>query len=385
MVRKLSRTASFSILGIEMDFKRKAWTIPDRVFDILDHFDVEVEVEVIRAIRFYSQWWDNHRCDDDFYVEFSSDQAKAVFYSVYNELKELNSQYFERCSAMSDNAMVGVVKRKAKEVKRKKQNRYYENHREAINSRRREKYADERGKTKRYDEKEEKVKRKRSYERLQSQADHRLQENSAIADRIIGLNNFPSLHSEKLLGNGDCKGKGGSYPQKPMHKAPIGSLSGNKAGQTGCASPVCSKAVNGNRIAGSKEEGSKAVSSKDKGINDRHCGCFESNKAVINSAIGQSATLRNAANSPPFAMLSAPHKAKEGEVLITRDFCIDLSDDVFKPCKRMDRFLKTGVEDWLIQNKLGCSVEKLWVRKLIQKFAINQGKLSTMLGVEEGD
>lgn len=367
------------------NYFRKAWTIPDRVFDVLEHFTPEVGFEVLSAVRAYSHYWDLIRSDEGFDFDFSSDLCRAVFLSVYNELKDLNFQYFLRCSAMADNAMVGQVKRKQKEVKRKKQNRYYENHRDAINSRRRSKYAKVSGKTKRSDENTEEVKQKGSDERVQSVADKDVARNSAIAHKIIGLNNNPSLRSELLLGNGDCKGEGSSCPQShhepPQPQFSTDSLSSNKAGQTVGTAPVCSKAVGSNGIAGSKGiKGSMAVGNKEQGSRHGAFGCI--GKAVTYSADDVCADA-GADNSHTIDVLSAPHMVREGEVLITRDFKIDFRDEIFGPYYRADRFLRQGVEDWLKDNKLGCSVEKRWIARLIYNFAKRQGKVGVLMGVED--
>lgn len=82
----------------------------------------------------------------------------------------------------------------------------------------------------------------------------------------------------------------------------------------------------------------------------------------------------------PGTLPSAPHEPSETEVFISSDFKLDCADEFFYPYRRMDKFLKRGVENWLINHKLGCSVEKRWVCQLIYKFAQRQGKISLLLG-----
>lgn len=351
---------------------RKAWTIPDRVFDILARFEPEVELDVIHAIRSYSKFWDEWGNDEGFSYDFSSDFACAVFYAVFDELKAYNQQYFERCQVLSENARVGVVKRKQKEVKRKKQSRYYENHREAINSKRRAQYA---GKTKNAEGNTKnavEVKRKGSDESTQNKSEQALQRKSAIAHRIIGLNKLTSLHSESLLGKRECEGEGGSCPHEAVGNSnQTGSLSCSKAVATGCAAPVASKAVRGSKDKGSRAGSNEATGSPVAG----------SGKAV--NELGR----WSERGSPPEAnsrnLLSAPHPVRDGEVLITKDWRIDLADSVFYEYRRMDPFLKRGVEEWLKQNKLGCSVEKRWICRQIVNFAKRQRKLETLMGVDD--
>ena len=50
---------------------------------------------------------------------------------------------------------------------------------------------------------------------------------------------------------------------------------------------------------------------------------------------------------------SAPHKPAAHEVLITKGFKIDLTDEFFYPYRRADGFLLRGVENWLAANKRG--------------------------------
>ena len=368
---------------------RKAFTIPDRVFDILVRFEPEVELDVIHAIRAYSKYWDEFETDEGFDYDFSSDIATGVFYSIYDELQSYNQQYFERCQINSENAMAGVVRRKQKVVRRKQKKLSYEKHREAINSKRREKYNAKNRKTELSDEKakiRQKKAEKMSDESTQSQSRQDVAENSAMADRIIGLNKLPSLHSESLLGKGKCEGKNPSYPQRAVDKPPennrTSGLSCSKAVPPGCASPGGdSKSSNGNEgIAGNKgNKGSEAIGTAG---NSGSCGF---GKAVKGSAEGLSAQSAPVPSNRPRELLSAPHVPREGEVRITSDWVIDLEDEYFYAYRRMDPFLKRGVEDWIKENKMGCSIEKRWIGRQICNFAKRQGKLKTLMGVDDDE
>lgn len=355
---------------------RKAWTIPDRVFDILARFEPEVELDVIHAIRAYSKFWDEFGSDEGFSYDFSSDVSMTIFYAIYDDLQTYNQQYFEKCLAMVENANAGVAKRKTKTVIRKRQARYYENHREAINSKRRAKYARNTKTDERNTKMSESVKRKASDESTQNKSEQGLQRKSAIAHRIIGLNKLTSLHSESLLGKRECEGEGGSCAHEGVESNPADSLPCSEAVAPGCASPVASKAVRGSMDRGSMDSGSK-----DSGSRATGSAAASSDKAV--NELGR----RSRAAEPPGAdsqvLLSAPHPVREGEVLITRNFKIDLADEIFYDYRRMDPFLKKGVEEWLVGNKLGCSVEKRWIGRLIINFAKRQGKLATLMGADD--
>lgn len=361
---------------------RRAWAIPDRVFDILVRFGPEVELDVIHAIRAYSKYWDEFETDEGFDYDFSYDAAMGIFYSVFDELKAYNQQYFERCQSNSENAVAGVKKRHTKSVTRKRQSRYYEKHREAINSKRRSDYA---GKTKikkaSYENKKSVI-RKALDESSQSELRQGVSKKSAIAHiGINGLNKHSSLHSESLLGKEGCRERGGSYPQLVVDKPPQPPPNNNRTSGLSCSKavpPWCASPGGGSK----GNNGSEAIGIAGNIGNRGSCGF---GKAVNDSAKGMSAQSALVPNKRPRELLSAPHVPREGEVKITNDWVIDTDDEYFYPYRRMDPFLKRGVEDWLKNNKLGCSVEKRWICRLIGNFAKRQGKLKTLMGVDDDE
>ena len=121
--------------------RRKSFAIPDRVFDILENQPMELEVEVLRTIRAYSHYWDDFGTDDGFDFDEMSLEAQRIFFRIYDELKETNEKYFAKCCILTENANASVKAKKKKSVRRKISKEYYENHRKAINSKRREEYA----------------------------------------------------------------------------------------------------------------------------------------------------------------------------------------------------------------------------------------------------
>lgn len=378
-------------------FSRKGWICIDRMYDIIDAegLSIEVEVELGRAMRAYSHYWDKFQTDEGFDFDMMSLPAQRVFFRLYDDLKEANSKYYEKCRVLSENAQAGVVRRKEKAVRRKNAKKYYENNREAINSKRRSQYAKKSSDIKKSQTKGKNEAKKMSDESTQALECVSVAENSANAHRIIGLNNNPSLRSELLLE----RGFGGkpSYPQADVGKVqpnnnPISGLSCSKAGQTECVSSVCSKAVSGNRIAGScgskgneDSKGSKAIGSKL--LPQRQevpVSCLAvSDGYSPSSSAGSLCDVGTAAKKWSERLLSAPHAPRDGEILVTRDFVIDFSDPVFAGLSKADKWLRRGVEDWVIKNKLGCSVEKRWLRELFWNFAKRQGKLNILMGVEE--
>lgn len=361
--------------------RRKSFAIPDRVFDILENQPMELEVEVLRTIRAYSHYWDDFGTDDGFDFDEMSLEAQRIFFRIYDELKETNEKYFAKCCILTENANASVKAKKKKSVRRKISKEYYENHRKAINSKRREEYA----KNKKCQTKAKNATKKVSDESIQTQGGSELAEISANADRIIGLNNIPSLCSEILLDRG-CGGKT-SFPQSTtatdQDSNQTSGLSCSKAVQTASSVAVCGS----NDVRAVK--GSKAV--KGNGAVDVPQGnnvLAESTAVSCGARAPQSSArwLCAEAEEPMQAtkcLLSAPHMPREDEILVTKKFKIDFNDPIFKPYFRADKFLKRGVEDWIVNNKLGCSIEKKWIARQIYAFAHRQGKLKVLMGVED--
>ena len=190
--------------------------------------------------------------------------------------------------------------------------------------------------------------------------------------------------------NRGCGGKT-SYPQNTTAEDDSSNqtsgLSCSKAVQTASSVAVC----------GSKADGTKAIKGS-KAVNG--------NVAVGvphgNNVLGESTTVSCGARAPQSSarklcaeaeepiqatkcLLSAPHEPRENEILVTKKFKIDFNDPVFKPYFRADKFLKRGVEDWIVNNKLGCSIEKKWVARQIMAFAQRQGKIKVLMGVEDNE
>ena len=353
---------------------------------------MDLEVEVLRTIRAYSHYWDDFGTDDGFDFDQMSLEAQRIFFRVYDELKETNEKYFAKCCILTENANASVKAKKKKSVRRKISKEYYENHRKAINSKRREEYA----KNKEYQTKAKKATKKVSDESTQSKGGSELARNSANADRIIGLNNIPSLHSEILLDRG-CGGKT-SCPQEETTATgssnQTSGLSCSKAVQTASSVAVCGSKQRGNK--GSKVDCFGKPRNDSKGNEAMTVPDGNNNIALSEDAVScgdkapQSLARKVcAANSvpkpPDRCLLSAPHEPREGEILVTKKFKIDFDDPIFKPYFRADKFLKKGVENWIVANKLGCSIEKKWIAKQIYAFAQRQGKLTVLMGVEDYD
>lgn len=387
------------------EFRRKSWTIPDRVFDILADKPPEVEIEVVRAIRAYAHYWDGHRTDEGFDFDIMSTDAQRVFFRVYDDLKDANQSYYQKCAVLSENAQAGAKILKTKKRLKNRNKRYYEKNKKRILEKRRNSYQAKVCDDEEVREASEKTTEKRlkktsrTSEKTTEESSELLEnlgkaQNSAIAHRITGLNNTPSLHSEVLLE----RGYGGkpNYPQGGQDTAadvagaesPTGSLSGSKAVQTGCLAPVCSKAV------GAVKDAADAAAVGQYGNSGSKVAPLTGNAAVGNcsKAVGggkmppgsarNDCAAASAAKKQPKPWLSAPHEPGADEVRIAKNFKIDFTDPVFKPYAAADVTVRIGLESWLKKNKMGCSVEKKWLCKQIVTFSRNQGKLSVLAGVD---
>lgn len=386
---------------------RKVWTIPDRVFDILDDYPEAVEVEVIRLIRAYHRFFDDHGTDNGFAVNSVSPQAQAVFWRVYDELHDADMRYTEKCVVLSENGLKGVEAKNKKKARKEAKKKWYQENKEKVNQKRRKKMSSD------VSSGFDGVSSGLSSDGIQTQADQGLQKIQANANRQYSLNNIPTLHSGILLEVG-C-GEKPSYAQELVENIArarpqgetatqvisnqTGSLSCSKAEQPASPSPFAdgSEAVRGSlgQLSSGGSCGSRQY--RQFGITAH----YQSGRAAVAAGsaprFGTSASSARkifaqtpVENTKPSAcgerkpdLLSAPHPPKEGEVLITKSFELDFDDPILQPYFRADRFLRGALQNWLIRNKIGCSVEKRWIAKQLVKFAKRQGKLKVLMGVEE--
>lgn len=389
------------------EFRRKSFAIPDRVFDILDDYPEEVEIEVLRTVRAYCRYWDVHRTDEGFNFDPMSILAQRVFFRIYDELLENNQKYYAKCAAMRENALAGVKIVQSKKRLNKRNRRYYEKHKKRILENRRKRYQARDCEDKTAQKTSEQFSEKRlnnsekCLNKTTEQFDAGLEtlstaKNSAIAPRITGLNNTPSLRSVVLL-DGGIGGKP-SYPQGGCGQvgspeAPASGLPGSKAGQTGRSVPVCSKAVGSGAVGDAADAaavgqwGSQAVGQSGSGAVGS-CSSAPPDGAPQSGGNSPPRSARNvyaagsAVNPWPQIWKSAPHPPGPDEVKITKDFEIDFTDPVFKPYHRADRMVLYGLEHWLRRELIGRSVEKKWLAHQIEDFHRRHGKLNILMGVE---
>ena len=410
------------------EFYRKLILTPDVLFDTLEDYPPEVFVEVFRAVRAYVHYWDNHRTDNGFDVSGLSPDARAVFRSVIKQMRAANSDYFGRtmpanpeiidCPAAipetinetSDNSKSAraaeLAKRKAQiSHRRKKDKKRVQKHREKKkNLKALQKQcsrlsgqeiaeisaeSNEKSVTKSAsnpcqvkDSGDFCGKSEKSVTKSTSKP-YPESDSGDFCSRVYN-NYYLNSSSKELLDTG----KGGKGEKQVLHNSSSVDKSNNQTSGLSCskAVPIAAvPAIGGSkeeRRSGSSEDGAAAVGQ------NVCCGQLDNNSAIAGSnAVGglrpESATKAKAAAraAKNFNLLSAPHTPTENEILITKDFKIDLEDEFFNSYRRADRFLIKGVENWLIANKLGNSVEKRWICRQIYKFAERQGKVSVLLGI----
>lgn len=127
-----------------MGFIREAYMMPRSIRKALEgKFPAEIILEVFYAVDDYAYYWDEHRSGKGFDFSYLSPQAQSAFAMVLGVVDKYNAGYYRRSEAQSNNAQIGANKRKAAKSKSQRQTTYYENNREEINRKRREKYVSE--------------------------------------------------------------------------------------------------------------------------------------------------------------------------------------------------------------------------------------------------
>lgn len=127
-----------------MGYIRESYMMPRSIRRALDgRFPAEIILEVFYAVDDYAYYWDEHRSGKGFDFSYLSPQAQLAFAMVLDVIDEYNAGYYRRSEAQRNNAQIGANKRKAAKSKTKRQTTYYENNREEINRKRREKYENE--------------------------------------------------------------------------------------------------------------------------------------------------------------------------------------------------------------------------------------------------
>lgn len=383
------------------EFRRKSFAIPDRVFDILNDYPEEIEIEVLRTVRAYCRYWGVHRTDEGFNFDTMSILAQRVFFRIYDELLENNQKYYAKCAAMRENALAGVKIVQSKKRLNKRNRRYYEKHKKRILENRRKRYQTRDCEDKNNKKASEKFSEKR-LNKTTEQFDAALEtlgiaENSAIAPRITGLNNTPSLRSVVLLERGFGGKPGypqGSCEQVGSSESPASGLPGSKAGQAGRSGPVCSKAVGSEAVRdaavaaavgqlGSEAAGQSGSRAGGSCSSVPPSGAPQSGGCLPPRSARSDCAATSAANPWPKIWKSAPHPPEPDEVKITKKFKIDFSDPVFRLYHRADKMVVYGLEHWLRRELIGRSVEKTWLAHQIETFHKRHGKLNILLGVDD--
>lgn len=337
------------------EYIRKAFMIPRKVREALDgQFSAEIQLEVIYAIDDYARYWDIYRCDDGFDVQHLSPLAKMAFMMVLSEVREHNANYIQRCETNATNAIAGVEKRQEKEIKNAKRRRKYALNKQKTSCQR--KNLSLGGVTK-------------SVTKVDNETlpGNGLQgsERSPIGLLVTGNSThvkLPVVTEEKRCGEKHLIHK--SAGDKLANNDPTSGLSGSNLKVCAMDKAEC------RTVKGNKGGGSKAISSKG-AVGIGRCVPVVKDNAAVNNKLGKDGLCRN--------------HVPDGEIVIAANFHIDFLDPVFAQYNRADDFLKKGVEDWMIEHKLGRSVEKKWIAKQIWKFACNQGKANLLLGIEEDE
>ena len=389
------------------------------IMDLLEDLPPSFVAEVMTLVRDYCRYWDEWETDDGFELPEMSAVARVVWNGVKKKLKASNEKYFYFVECQREKSEKAVAAQKRRQEKRERDRQYYSENKEEINQRRRRKYAaaavDKFEETAENETDEEQNMSFVSQTTLtdESPLNHTEQgtaENLPAGDRIIGLNNNLVKHSVVI----EERGYGGKQViHRPVvdkftdYNHPSSGLTGNN--------PAAVPAEGNNRLsrAGNKPDppdADPAVESAGKPKPDALAAmCKGQWKTPADGLPAGNREMPETGSKPPDGGNKRPPTrpspgAGEGEssasvhvrgcgrdkdkppkrwpagdeVVIDEDFRLDFLDPKLADLNFLDDFLIRGVEDKLKAWKTGRSVEKWWIRRLIFRFAENQGRTESL-------
>lgn len=388
------------------------------IMDMLEDIPLSVMAEVMTAVRDYCRYWDEWETDEGFELPEMSVAARVAWNGVKKRLKASNEKYFYFVERQREKSEKAVAVRRSRQEKRERDRRYYSENKEEINQRRRQKYAAAAvDKFEETSEKEADEEQNLSFvspktltdESPLNHTEQGIAENLPAGDRIIGLNNNLVKHSVVI----EERGYGGKQVihrpvvDNPPDDHPSDGLTGNN--------PAAVPAEGSNRRldAGNKPDPPDADPAAESAGKPKPDALAAMGKGQWEAqAFGLPAEGREmpeAGNVPPEGGNKRPPTrpspgAGEGEssasvhvrggerdkdqppkrwpdgdeVVILPDFRLDFLDPKIADLNFLDDFLIRGVEDKLKAWKTGRSVEKWWIRRLIFRFAENQGRTESL-------
>lgn len=418
---------------------RDAFMVPRTVRDaLLGDFPPEVFCEVICAIDDYARYWEIHQTGEGFDISDLSPVAKVAFKMVYKTITEYNSRYLQKVLANSWNASSGWEKRRGADERNRRRREAYAAKKGRIKevdcselagndkddataagrnervAKKEEAVVDNMGVSSDFMDDEELSNGDETMTKAVTKTvDEALSSNglseSMRSHGVIGFNNNLVKHSVVIEERG-CGGKQVIHRpvvDNPPDNHPSDGLTGNN--------PAAVPAEGSNRRldAGNKPDPPDADPAAESAGKPKPDALAAMGKGQWEAqAFGLPAEGREmpeTGNVPPEGGNKRPPTrpspgAGEGEssasvhvrgggwdkdqqpkrwpagdeVVILPDFRLDFLDPKIADLNFLDDFLIRGVEDKLKAWKTGRSVEKWWIRRLIFRFAENQGRTESL-------
>lgn len=389
------------------------------IMDLLEDLPPSFVAEVMTLVRDYCRYWDEWETDDGFELPEMSAVARVVWNGVKKKLKASNEKYFYFVECQREKSEKAVAAQKRRQEKRERDRQYYSENKEEINQRRRRKYAaaavDKFEETAENETDEEQNMSFVSQTTLtdESPLNHTEQgtaENLPAGDRIIDLNNNLVKHSVVI-------GERGCGVKQVIHRSVVDKFTDYNHPSSGLTgnNPAAVPAEGNNRLsrAGNKpdpRQADPAVESAGKPKPDALAAmCKGQWKTPADGLPAGNREMPETGSKPPDGGNKRPPTrpspgAGEGEssasvhvrgcgrdkdkppkrwpagdeVVIDEDFRLDFLDPKLADLNFLDDFLIRGVEDKLMAWKMGRSVEKRWIRKLIFTFTKKQGRTESL-------
>ena len=396
---------------------REAYNIPlNRIFELLEGFPPTVFVEVLSAVRDYCRYWDEHAGCTGFVPPEMSDAARIVWNGIKNKLAKSNEDYFAFCASQREKSRKAVEAKEKRREKRCREQKRYADRKEEINHRRRQKYASQKARQNVREAVDNLPKngnktmlktffvchKKAADESPLNQADKGIAKNRPAGDRILGLNNNLVKHSV-VIGE---RGYGG---KQVIHKPPVDKFAIDNSPPDGLAgnNPVAAARGNNRPGAAGNTPSPPLADTAAAGCGQWAMGNGQREPGKRQPMIGS--RRRTTDNAPPVGgnrrpptrpspgagegessasvCVRLPSRAKTEppvrwppgrEVVIGENFRLDFLDPELADLNFLDDRLVNAVESKLVDWKCGRSVEKWWIRRLIFKFAENQGRTESL-------
>lgn len=399
--------------------------VPRVVLDaLMGELPAEVVLEVIRAIDDYARYWEIHQTGEGFDIFNLSPMARVAFKMVYKTITEYNSRYIQKVFANTQNALSGWEKRRGADERNRRRREAYAAKKglgEAVcmadglgltgdermfpTAAGREETATEKGNAsvdnmgvssdfmddEELSNGDETVTKALTKTFAQTLSSNGLSE-SMRSHRVIGLNNNLVKNSVVIEERG-CGGKqvihrpfvenfSDSYPSSGLTgNNPAAAAQGNIRRQGAGNKPDPPVADPEAERGGPREDGKgqKAAGTPAAGNRPSDDGNKRPpTRPSPDAGEGESSASDCVRGSGLWQGLPSYRWPPGDQVVVGEDFQLDFLDPELVSLNFIDDWLADGVAAKIRLWKMGRSIDKWWVRRLIFTFAKNQGRTESL-------